>query len=445
MTTKTHQLGGFLALAAVSLASSAFAQEPAGSTSPASSAGSPEGTAEGVAAVDAPGTVNAGEQAAPQAVEPKVSSEPSVTVASAESRPAKGAKDKEEATLPDWELSPKIKMGGYVHSAFIMSDGVGKVESEFRVRKARLQLNWSQGRLLGGSVEVEMANEIGTSDEASGSDESSPTWAPLRDAYVEVTPLKAVGLRIGQFKRPFSRLALTSSRKLKLVSRGISDAWLNGELAYGDRDVGAELQGEFGKNWGLDYAVGLFNGTGSNAREIDARGAKDIVGRVVGHLGKHVEIGANVSSKSWDDPPATISYKTNALAFGGDVEVDFKGLYGMLESGYADYYTDRDATGATDKSLYFVGIMSYKIDLTNTWKLAVEPLVKGELLVPRTSNGNSKVMAGTAGANLHVGDVFRLMVQGDLIAPNDESLLPEGLGEADTLKRLTIQVALHTK
>jgi phosphate-selective porin len=441
MTTKTNQFSGLLALGVFSLANAALGQEPATPPAGLSAEAAPNAdatSAPDAAAEAAPAAAQGESAAVPPSAEPRPAPAPNEEAKPEEAKP-------EEAKLPIWEQLPKISFGGYVHSAFIMSDADGKVDNEFRIRKARLQLNWTQGKVLGGSVEVEMAHELDADEQEAGSDSSSPTWAPLRDAYVEVTPIKAVGVRVGQFKRPFSRIALTSSRKLKLVSRGVSDAWINGELNYGDRDVGAQLQGEVGKNWGVDYAVGLFNGTGSNAREIDDRGAKDFVGRVVGHLGKHFEIGANIAIKSWDDPAATVSYTTNAVMFGGDLAFDYKGFDAVAEGGYGDYYSHIDATTDDLKSLYVLGLLSYKIPLMDTWKLAVEPLVKGELLLPRADDSDTQVLAATVGANLHLGNLFRLMVQGDLILPNDESVLPEHLGEANELKRLTVQLALHTK
>ena len=353
-------------------------------------------------------------------------------------KPKKDDEKHDESSLPVWERSPKIKLGGYVHTAFVVSRGSDKVSNEFRVRNARIQLKWNQGNLLDGEIEVEMAQEIeGDSDSVS----VDSTWAPLRDAFVRVTPLKQVAFRLGQFRRPFSRIALTSPRTLKLVNRGISDAWINSELLYGARDVGFQVEGSFGKNWGFDYAVGVFNGTGRNTREIDAQGAKDFVGRVVGHLGKHVEIGANVANKNWDNPPNTVSSTANAWMWGGDVAVDYKNLFGMVESGYGDDYRALDSK----KSWYVLGLFAYKIKLTDTWNMALEPLVKGEVLTLDDSNGDSRIVAGTAGANLYLGNLFRLMVQGEWIHPTDETLLPNNLGEAENLKRLFVQLALHTK
>jgi hypothetical protein len=352
------------------------------------------------------------------------------------------ATKKNEETIPEWERSSKISVGGYVHTAFISNFDSGKVANEFRVRDARIQLKWSHGSLLDGQVEAELAKE----NEDDSADQSA-IWSPLRDAFVRVSPLKQIAIRMGQFRRPFSRIGLTSPRTLKLINRGVSDAWVNGELLFGARDIGLQLEGTFGKKWGVEYAIGVFNGTGRNQREIDGKGAKDFVGRITGHLGKHVEVAANVANKNWDNPPATVSYKSQAWMFGGDVAVDYKGLFGMVEGGYGDNYQSIDNYLGADsiKTSYVLGLVAYKIKLTDVWDTAVEPVAKFELLSVTNGDADSSVYAGTLGANLYLGSLFRLMIQGDRIKPTNTSALPSNLGEADPLTRLTVQFALHTK
>jgi phosphate-selective porin len=362
---------------------------------------------------------------------------PGPSAVSASSVAPSGKSDERlEATKPIWERSPKIKIGGYVHTAFIMNDREGAVDNEFRVRKARVYLDWSQGTLLDGSIEAELSKEVEP-------DDGPKTLRPLRDAYVRIKPFDLLMLRVGQFKRPFSRIELTGSRTLKLVHRGISSDWISGALGYGARDVGAQVEGRYGKYWGLEYALGVFNGMGANAREIDAQGAKDFVGRVVGHFGKHVEVGVNVANKNWDNPPATVSYATRAWMYGGDIAVDYKGFDGMIEGGYGDNFV---SSMDLKKTWYVLSQFSYKIKLLKTWNVAIEPLIKGEMLMVDADNSDSRVIAGTAGANLYLGSLFRLMVQGDFIEPTKESALPqEKFGDAESSKQLTVQVALHTK
>jgi hypothetical protein len=66
-----------------------------------------------------------------------------------------------------------------------------------------------------------------------------------------------IRIRGGQFKKPFSRQQINSSSKLEFVDRSIVDkAFDNG------RDIGLEIHNNLGKAPDLEWAVGIFNGTG---------------------------------------------------------------------------------------------------------------------------------------------------------------------------------------
>ncbi len=83
---------------------------------------------------------------------------------------------------------------------------------------------------------------------------------PLRDAYVTWTPARALHVRLGQMKVPFSRQRVTSSSALQMVDRSIVVTELNL-----DRDVGVQM---FSKDLlgigALGYALGVFGGEGRN-------------------------------------------------------------------------------------------------------------------------------------------------------------------------------------
>lgn len=119
-------------------------------------------------------------------------------------------------------------------------------ESAFSLPRARLK--------LGGHVFSEDWRYGFQADFGSG-------FVTLRDYYVDA----ALGdggarLRIGQFKRPFSRQFLNSGGALELVDRAITHA------AFGaSRDLGLMVHnGQPGD--GLEWALGVFNGTGDRPR-----------------------------------------------------------------------------------------------------------------------------------------------------------------------------------
>jgi phosphate-selective porin OprO and OprP len=67
----------------------------------------------------------------------------------------------------------------------------------------------------------------------------------------------ALHLRAGEWERPFSRQQITSSGSFHLVDRAITDK------AFGaGRDLGVALHNDYEKSPKLEWALGVFNGTG---------------------------------------------------------------------------------------------------------------------------------------------------------------------------------------
>lgn len=338
--------------------------------------------------------------------------------------------DEAKKKLP-WDTKTKISMGGLLHSQFAINDAPEAANYDFRLANARIYLEWRQGSLFDAQAEVELSRD---------GDRAATSWAPMRDAFVRASFDPAVRVRLGQFKRPYGRLSVTSLRELKLIRRGISDVWINEELSYGERDVGFQVDGKLGKGLELHYAFGVFNGNGRNHRDNDPNGTKDFVGRVEGWFGKHLSVGFNSSNKRFD-PRADRNWipPKSAWMSGADILFKYAGLYALVEGQYGSNYRSLNQyhTGS------LLALVSYKLPITDWWQIAVEPLVKGEILKVETEVRNQQILNGTAGANLLVGDIFRLMVQGEWIEP--KGLLPSNLTEARAEKRLIVQACMYTR
>jgi hypothetical protein len=343
---------------------------------------------------------------------------------------SKDAKDGKNADKLTWLASPKVRVGGLLHAQFAFNDAPNSADNGFRLSNARIVLQWRQGSLLDAVGEVELSRD---------GDREATGWAPMRDAYVRVSFDPGLRMRMGQFKRPFGRLSLTPLRDLKLIRRGISDVWINEELRYGERDVGFMVDGRFGQGIEVRYALGIFNGTGRNHRDDDPNGAKDFVGRLESRLGKHVSLAVNAANKRFDRAtPDHRGLPDSAWMTGGDVLVEVAGLYGLIEGQYGSNYE----SAARHHTSSLLGLLAYKIPITEVWEIVVEPLVKAEILRTETEVQGRRILNGTAGANLYVGDIFRLMVQGEWIAP--EGRLPQNLSEAMAEKRLILQAGMYT-
>ncbi|MCP4448755.1 MAG: hypothetical protein GY811_25990, partial [Myxococcales bacterium] len=87
-------------------------------------------------------------------------------------------------------------------------------------------------------------------------------FASLKEFYVDYNIGSGeVWVRAGQFKKPFARQQLNSSSKLEFVDRSIVDKALgNG------RDIGLEIHNNAGKGKTLEWAFGVFGGSGDKGR-----------------------------------------------------------------------------------------------------------------------------------------------------------------------------------
>jgi phosphate-selective porin OprO and OprP len=119
------------------------------------------------------------------------------------------------------------------------------------------------------------------------------------DAYVYFSPFAFLNFTAGQFKLPFSRENLCSSSKLIMIDRSqVVEALAarNGDVVgnQNGRDIGIKIDGSiinYDGHFLLNYAFGLFNGTGIN--NTDDNNAKDFCGRIVLHPLTGIEIGTN--------------------------------------------------------------------------------------------------------------------------------------------------------
>lgn len=91
--------------------------------------------------------------------------------------------------------------------------------------------------------------------------------SPLFDAWVSVTRLRDLNVRVGQFFVPFDR-----ARTIREATLQFNDRSLTGTEFNLDRDVGVELSSKdlFGLGGRLQYALGVFSGEGRNRASTNA-------------------------------------------------------------------------------------------------------------------------------------------------------------------------------
>lgn len=139
----------------------------------------------------------------------------------------------------------------------------------FELHRARIGVQGEIGSIFGFQVEAELRDRCG--------DVTPCTKEPWRDVYGNVRIARALEVRGGQFKIPFSLEQLTSSSDLELTYRSLAATY----LAPG-RDVGLMAHGNL-RAAGLRYQVGVFRQGGENVRaseRSDPQSERTIAGRV---------------------------------------------------------------------------------------------------------------------------------------------------------------------
>lgn len=181
--------------------------------------------------------------------------------------PAQAEKDKEKA---DKEAKEKKKIGvaGYDKGFFLKSSDDkytmkinGRVQpffvsrtatdpidfrNAFEIRRARLTL---EGNIHSKSLAYKFQTDFGRG------------FVTLKDYYIDAEFAKDTWVRAGQWKRPFSRQQITSTGRLEITDRSITD-----RLFLGSRDIGVAIHNQYEKSPDFEYIVGVFNGTGDTAR-----------------------------------------------------------------------------------------------------------------------------------------------------------------------------------
>lgn len=195
-----------------------------------------------------------------------------------------------QENTPKLSVLSDIKFSGYVMSQYQYTGQDSKESNSFNIRMVRMAL---EGRLMKDFYwKVQLQANGNTSDLG-----SSPRMV---DAFAEWQKYEAIKIKAGQFKRPF-----TFENPMHPITQGFMGYSQNvsklagfsdrtGEHASNGRDIGVQIQGDLIKNAAgrnlLHYQVGVFNGQGTNHKDVDQR--KDVIGGIWVSPVKGLRIGA---------------------------------------------------------------------------------------------------------------------------------------------------------
>lgn len=309
----------------------------------------------------------------------------------------------------------ELRLGGRVQGRLELGG------AERRVTKARLLLRrvrvTLQGHVFGPRLAYEMEVGLGEGD------------VTLKDAWVQYALSERwARLRVGQFKRPFSREQMTSSRRQSFVDRAPTDR------AFGaGRDVGLMLASD-PHAAGVELSAGIFNGTGD-------KGELSVPVRVDPATGLGSAEGggrSNVPDLLHPALVARVGYESSRLR--GYSEGDLRGggwRFGVAASGRVDFDGDGDGANLLAGEVDYV-VKAHGFDTTGALYAQRRAVTRGEgatRTVKAATDVGGHVQAGyTFGGQLQSAVRYAVVTPGGEGARREASLAVSVFGRGHALK-----------
>ncbi|MBW7957536.1 MAG: hypothetical protein H3C68_06535 [Deltaproteobacteria bacterium] len=304
------------------------------------------------------------------------------------------------------EIKPP-RLSGYVEGWFrsdasdlsSQTTAAKKVDSEFRVRRARLGAS--------GSVNEKLGYRLTASLDGPGPG-ASPSTVKLFDAYATYAVSEYASLTFGQFKYDFTLEGVegTTSRLPVLRAEVINEiAGKLGTVGGSLRDIGARVSGTIKDLYGLKYGVSVINGSGLNTG--DNNGDKDVVGRVTITPVNGLTVGVSGYRGQGGDEGALLEVNESAYGF----EADYAGNGFSLRAEYvaAEWENWSVASGAPSagqsqkpRGWYAQG------SFTLPFEERIELLGRYEDFEKDAGTADSRLKTTTVGATYHISGKNRI-------------------------------------
>ena len=380
------------------------------------------------------------------------------------------AQQKQTIEIPSW-LS-NVKMSGYGMTQYQYSGQKDAESNSFNIRMARISL---EGRIAGDfywKTQIQFNGNTSTLG-------SSPRMV---DLFAEWQKYEYFKVKIGQFKNPF-----TFENPMHPIDQGFMGYSQNvsklagfsdraGEHASNGRDIGLQFQGDFLKNANgrnlLHYQIGVFNGQGTNTKDVDQQ--KNVIGGVWVmpvsgmRIGAFGWTGSYARKGTWnDDEQGNIIYEKDAAGNsvldkdGKPVKETFSGTRNLNQNRYAfSFEYKKDGWTVRSEYIHSTG-KAFAKSITNfndanakdcnlnakigdkaqgVYGLVIAPLAQ----LPKNSridvkarydmyqpNGKSNMQRTQyeAGLNFHIGKRISILTEYALI--NDKTLAKHNYSMAD--------------
>ncbi len=305
----------------------------------------------------------------------------------------------------------KIRLTGQMQTQFNTSSVDRELFSEFIVRRARIIAVVELNDFVSGKVEPDFSRGAFS----------------LKDAYMTLTPAPWVGLRMGQFKRPFDLFELTAATELLVIERDgvirglagqVSHSSLTRGLGFSNRDVGVELSLRPAEFFSVTAAV--TNGLGADlvpSAEPDGVSEMQIQGRVqvLPIHGTDLAISLAGSTLPYRVDSTTVRYADAAQL---DVELGNFTAGPHVQAGVVigDNRDGDPECAPTFMAFQLIG--SYKARILHSRYLeAVEPLVRVSWADPDTDGPNDGGVLITPGIQAFFTGRNKIALNVDIFVP----------------------------
>lgn len=269
----------------------------------------------------------------------------------------------------------------------------------------------------------------------------------LKDAYVKLDTGYGTALRAGQFKAPFSALALESSWSLPTVGRGRLDELLIDTLQIGGRRPGAQIEWST-KSHALRPKVeaGIWQGTDQEG-EPRADGTAEVMGETAGARASvrpgPVEIGV---SGAWRAAQPIFGKEWERFwAAGTDVVIVTESRFrSWVEGGAGSSWADEDpADGKHAVFGYARAVAAWRLGGAEKGEVYLEPFAAGGAIDPGLEVQDDVVWESAFGVNAGRWKRWRAQLQYETSRASRNT--PESLhGPApDVMKAVLLQVGFH--
>jgi hypothetical protein len=300
----------------------------------------------------------------------------------------------------------RITLGGRLNVQYATSS-VDGTASQFFQRRSRLQMDMAMGDFLSARLEPDFAGG----------------GAALQDAWARMSFDPAFAVSVGQFKRAFSLIEISSSTDLPIIERDGRIAGVSGcagvggvcsfsrltqRLELDGRDQGVRFEGRVNER--LSYLGTLTNGQGLNSADVN--GAKSASLRLDMTVAERVSVGVFGATH---DYLASEDSTKRAPAFGADLSVGTwrDGLHVLAAVVGGENWRLNAAPDFLTAQVF----ASYYVDLGKPRLAGIEPMLRVSWADPDRREGESAGSVITPGLMLYFLGKNGLAANLDLYEP----------------------------